>query len=239
MLDWEWYDDINVKCLYLHCLMRANHKQKNWRGVSIEPGQFITSRDTLATELRLSPMQIRTALDKLRSTGEITIKATNKFSMISISKWDEYQVDNQQDDSQITSKQPTNNQQITTNKNDKNDKNKDIGIKPAAKKRKVFVKPTIDEIKFRFAEMDYQSSIEECEKFYLYYDSNGWKVGRNKMNNWKSAFSGWIKRAKEYETNRTNNQQSSAQRVSEKLDSIAAEDIKKNGFTSSLDNGTV
>ena len=31
-------------------------------------------------------------------------------------------------------------------------------------------------------------------QFHAYYESNGWKVGRNPMKNWKAAASGWISR---------------------------------------------
>ena len=35
-------------------------------------------------------------------------------------------------------------------------------------------------------------SIQEAERFFLFYDSKGWMVGKNKMKNWKSAASRWI-----------------------------------------------
>lgn len=37
----------------------------------------------------------------------------------------------------------------------------------------------------------------EAEKYLCYYDSNGWKVGKNKMKNWRSAAKGWIRRSDE------------------------------------------
>lgn len=40
------------------------------------------------------------------------------------------------------------------------------------------------------------SNKREGEKFYYYYESNGWKVGKNKMKDWKMAASGWISRNK-------------------------------------------
>lgn len=68
------------------------------------------------------------------------------------------------------------------------------GIGQNDKKRKSarFVPPTIDEC-FLYC----QSRIE-AEKFWHYYESNGWKVGKNKMKNWKSALTGWMKRAESY-----------------------------------------
>ena len=47
-LKWEWYDDINTSRFFLHCLFRANHKDKKWRGTMIKRGQFISSLSKLA-----------------------------------------------------------------------------------------------------------------------------------------------------------------------------------------------
>lgn len=120
---WEWYDDNNTKSLFLHLLLRANHKQNKWRGVTIPKGSLVTGRKKLSIETGLSEQQIRTSLNKLKSTNEITIKTTNLNSLISITNWNKYQTNNQPSNQQITNDQPTNNQQITTNNNDNNDNN--------------------------------------------------------------------------------------------------------------------
>jgi hypothetical protein len=40
------------------------------------------------------------------------------------------------------------------------------------------------------------STNTEAQKFWLFYDSKDWKVGKNKMKKWQSAASGWITRNK-------------------------------------------
>jgi uncharacterized protein YdaU (DUF1376 family) len=57
------------------------------------------------------------------------------------------------------------------------------------RKRKVFVKPTIEDIKKEFPTFNPQS-------FFNYYESNGWMVGKNKMANWNAAVNNWM--AKDY-----------------------------------------
>ena len=128
MLDWEWYDDINVCRLFIHLLLKANHKDASWKGIDIKKGSLVVGRDSLSCATGLSVQQIRTALNKLKSTNEITIKTTNKNSLISITNWEKYQDSNQQTTSEITNHQPTSNQQITTNNNviTINNKNKEI-----------------------------------------------------------------------------------------------------------------
>jgi hypothetical protein len=57
------------------------------------------------------------------------------------------------------------------------------------RKRKVFIKPTIEDIKKEFPTFNPQS-------FFNYYESNGWMVGKNKMANWNAAVNNWM--AKDY-----------------------------------------
>ncbi|MEI3388062.1 MAG: hypothetical protein V8R42_06550 [Clostridia bacterium] len=145
LVDWEWYNDINVKVVFLHLLLTANHKEKQWKGQTILRGQKLTSIEHLADDVGLTFQQTRTALKKLKSTHEITIKTTNKNTLITIEKFNNYQFeideDNKQNNKQfnnlITNNQQTNNKQITTNKNEKNDNNDNIK-KEKNKKRKTF-----------------------------------------------------------------------------------------------------
>jgi hypothetical protein len=109
MLEWEWYDDINVCRLWMHLLLKANHKDNRWKGVDVKAGQLITGRLSLSDETGLTQQQVRTALKKLKSTGEVTSKIYSKFSVITITSWSEYQQDNQQSNQQSTSNQPASN----------------------------------------------------------------------------------------------------------------------------------
>lgn len=114
LLNWEWYSNINIKVLFIHCLLKANYKDKMWQGTIIKRGSFITSREKLSEETGLTVQQIRTSLNKLKSTNEITIDTSNKFTLISIVNYEMYQQNNQENNQQITNNQPAINQQITT-----------------------------------------------------------------------------------------------------------------------------
>ena len=116
MLDWEWYDDNNTKILFLHCLLKANWKNCKWHGYEIEPGQFITSLASLATETHLSVRQVRVALEHLEMTGEVTSKCHNKFRVITVNSWNDYQGNDKQNDKQATNKRQANDNQVTTDK---------------------------------------------------------------------------------------------------------------------------
>ena len=122
-IKWEWYDDINTKVLFLHLLLTANHEQKQWHGVTINRGQVLVGRKKLSKNIGLSEQQTRTSINKLKSTNEITTKSTNKYTIITIVNWDEYQKQTKNQPAKQPSKQLTSNQQVTTTKNDKNIKN--------------------------------------------------------------------------------------------------------------------
>jgi DNA-binding transcriptional regulator YhcF (GntR family) len=91
MLDWEWYNDNNTKVLFIHLLLTANHTEKKWQGKTILRGQKLTSLQHLANETNLSLQQIRTSLNRLKSTNEITTEVTNKYTLITIEKYSDYQ----------------------------------------------------------------------------------------------------------------------------------------------------
>jgi len=132
-MEWEWYHDTNTMVLFLHCLLKANHKDKKWQGITIERGSFITSYGNLAKELRFSVRSVRTALEHLKSTNELTIKTTNKYTLINVVKWANYQSNDNDNDTQTDKqkdKRPTSNRQATdkqptTTKNEKNVKNEE------------------------------------------------------------------------------------------------------------------
>ena len=99
-LKWEWYNDINTTRLFLHLLLKANYEPKEWRGVIIEPGQLVTSLSKISAETGLSMRQARRSLKGIQTTRNVTIKTTNKYSIITICNWKSFQDDDTQSDTQ-------------------------------------------------------------------------------------------------------------------------------------------
>ena len=130
-MTWEWYADDHMVRLFVHLLLEANHKPQRWRGILIERGQLVTGRFKLSENTGISEQSIRTCLNRLKSTSEITIKSTSKYSIITICNYNKYnlatteinQQINQQSNQQLTSNQPATNHKQEL-KNDKNEKKK-------------------------------------------------------------------------------------------------------------------
>lgn len=91
LLQWGWYQDNAVKGVFLHLLLTARFDNGIWMGKEIKAGQVIIGTEQLAKDLGFTRQQIRTALNKLKSTNEITIQPTNKYSIITLVNWSEYQ----------------------------------------------------------------------------------------------------------------------------------------------------
>lgn len=114
MLNWEWYKNANTMRLFIHLLLNANWKEGKFEGQIVPRGSLITGRKKLAAELKISEQMVRTSLNNLKSTKEITVISTKKFSIITINNYGLYQQNNQVFNQQVTNNQPTDNQQITT-----------------------------------------------------------------------------------------------------------------------------
>ena len=136
LTEWEWYTDANTMRVFIHCLLKANHTDKKWRGHDIKRGQFIGSNDSVAKDLNLTVSKVRTSINKLKLTGEMTIKSSSQHTVFTIENYDSYQTladESQTDDKRMTNESQTDSKQIAATKNLKNEKNEKEGKKEIAK----------------------------------------------------------------------------------------------------------
>ena len=112
----DWLKNPNLWVVWSYCLMKASHKKRTtkigFQEIEIQPGQFVFGRKKASEELDMSEWKIRACIDSLRKSRNITIKTTNKFSIITIVNWHIYQseedVNRQQNRQQTANKPPTN-----------------------------------------------------------------------------------------------------------------------------------
>lgn len=195
ILNWEWFTDGNMLKVWIFLLVNAQQfEDGRHRGVALKTGQLITGRKQISKETGLSEQQVRTCLNRLKSTNEITIETTNQYSIITILKYDLYQSNdpyydqqiNQDDNQRITNEQPTDNQQITTSKILRNEDIKNT--RKEIYKEKKFVRPTVEEVQ---AYCEERNNTVDPQYFVDFYTANGWKVGKNSMKDWKATVRYW------------------------------------------------
>ena len=118
LLHWEWSDVPEMVALWVRLIIRATHEDTQWHGVTISRGQLVTTTAKLAAESGLSPQQVRTCLDRLKASNQINTQTTNKYTIITICKYEAYQetetTEKQTNGKQTTRKQQTNNTQATS-----------------------------------------------------------------------------------------------------------------------------
>lgn len=139
MTKWEWYTDANTLRLFFHCVLKANYLDERVYGILVLRGSFLTSYEKLSTQTGLSIQNVRTSLNKLILTGELTYKSTTKNSIITVNNYDLYQGDNTQTNKQLTNDQQTTNKQLTTNNKEKN-------LEKENKEKKEYIKPLGDKM---------------------------------------------------------------------------------------------
>jgi biotin operon repressor len=125
IIEWEWFDDPIMVKFFIYCVSKANFEDKTYRGIALKRGEFITSIPSLCADLKLTEQVVRTCIKRLKLTGELTDKTTNKYRIISLCNYSKYQDkqdnDNRQTNSlanrQLTDKQQTTNRQLTADNN--------------------------------------------------------------------------------------------------------------------------
>ena len=190
LLDWEWYMDINTCRLFVHLLLTVNFADTRYQGIEVRRGQIMTSLSSLSKQTGLTVQEVKTALNHLISTNEITNESNHQYRIITVVKYDEYQNATNEitNDQQTTNKRSTNDQQC----NNKNNKNNKINKKNNSSE---FTPPTVDEVQAYIEEKGYDI---DAQYFVDYYEGNGWVRGNGqKIMNWKAVVNTWQRREKD------------------------------------------
>ena len=184
---------ISSQVLYFHLSMNADDDGfvNNWTSIMRMTGTKEDDLKVLIAKQFIIPFDSGVIVIKhwrinnfLRKDRHIGTKFKEELAMLEANDNQEYVW--------LTNGQP----RIDKNRLDKN------SIEHGEKLNKKFIKPTLEEIKQYCLE---RNNNIDAEHFYNYYESNGWKVGKNKMASWKSAIITWEKNNKD--TKQQNNEE--------------------------------
>lgn len=129
---WVFEDAEFFRCWML-MIMDANHQTRkhmfNGSLMTIERGQFIFGLEAYNRKTGMTIARLRRLLSMLETEGMINRQKTNKFSLISIVKYEDYQ----SDDRQKTSQSQADDKPIATPKECKELQERDTPKKPTAK----------------------------------------------------------------------------------------------------------
>lgn len=131
---------------WTYLLMRANHKDAYCRdGLLIRRGTFKTGRKQISLETGLSESKSERFLKRLEIEQQIEQQKTSKYRIITITNWLKWQGCEQQIEQQVNNRRTTSEQQMDTNKNDKNKNNEKEGEEVVLHQQKMPDKLSITE----------------------------------------------------------------------------------------------
>lgn len=196
---WIWQEKpFDKGRAWIDLILLAMHSDKKMmidnEIVVIERGSFMTSVLKLSERWGWSRNKVMRFLDVLEIEQMLNTKRTPKGTLVTIVKYEDYQVGDTTDDTTLETTLGTTHE--TTDepqkKNIKNDNN--IIYNNRAKKSNIFTPPTVEEVQAYCKE---RNNKIDAQAFVNFYESKGWMVGKNKMKNWKAAIVTWERNRKD------------------------------------------
>lgn len=204
--DWEWYKDTHTKVLFIHLLLCSTKDNRYIYSQTLIRGQYITTVKRLSEELGISTKGIRTALNHLVKSGNIQLKTSNKYTLITIINYDLYQstrqtnniISGKQTVTQTANekqeiKQGNNSNTAEERKGERQTKGKQTVTQTASGGASIKQEERNKKKEINYcssASLPYTPTLEEiqiyinknnyninAEYFYNYYKSRGWKIG--------------------------------------------------------------
>lgn len=153
---------------------------------NVKRGESILSLDSWAKRWGWEKSSVRRFLKLLENESMVVLVSDNVTTRLTVCKYESYQDERNADETRKKFKRNSNEIQTTPIKEEEEEQEE---------KRKVFIKPTIQEVQEYMQEIKYNG---DAEYFINYYQSKGWVVGKSKMKDWKSAVQTWKRNDKTF-----------------------------------------
>lgn len=120
--------DTDYMATWIYLLLNARYEPTdiNFKGerITLSPGEFSTGRKRIAEDLGISESKVQRILKTFENEHQIEQRTDRQCRVISIVKWDEYQVSEQRLEQRVNNDRTTSEQRVNTNKEIKNINNK-------------------------------------------------------------------------------------------------------------------
>lgn len=187
------------RALLLTLFTEANWKEGCFRGEVIRPGQFATSVLGLSQELGFPRTTVQRALADLATDGVVTVENMgNRWTRITLINWALYQPSKEELGQPVGNQRATGGQPVGIIKDIKNINTPlDTSLRSVSipqggatekQARPRFIPPSMEEVR------DYcesRGNTVDPQAFVDFYESNGWRVGKNPMKDWRAAVRTW------------------------------------------------
>lgn len=90
---WGWYQNSNIKSVFIHCLISANFADGEYEGEKIPRGSFVASYAQIAAELGMAKTTLYRSLQQLSDSGEIKVERqrNGKNTVFTVQNYSDYQ----------------------------------------------------------------------------------------------------------------------------------------------------
>ncbi len=162
---WRWFKNPKTVVVWIWLIINANIEDHDFERETIHRGEIATSRKTISTATGLTENEVRTALDHLKSTGEITSRIRSKYQVISILRYNDYQ-------DVSTGKRPGTTPAKPRQTTGRSPQSKNIRMKEGKNEKNIYMPPTVAQVEeFALAE----GLTLDAAAFIQYNEARGWQ----------------------------------------------------------------
>ena len=202
---WRWFKNPKTVVVWVWLIMSANIDDHDFERETIHRGEVATSRKSISAATGLTENEVRTALDHLKSTGEITSRTRPKYQVITILRYNDYQdVPTGKRPGRAPAKPRQTTGRPPQSKNGKNGENgkNEKNSSRADTTTTIRVPPSADDISTYCRENGLSTDIDA---FIRFNESRGWMRGNRKVKDWRPLLAQWIAKDSEYNQQQDNN----------------------------------
>ncbi len=92
-LNWEWWGYKGMVSLFIYMLFKANTEDSEEFGQKVGRGSLLISVGNLCGKVNLTSAEVRLRLTKLEETNHITIKTSNRYTIITVCDYEDYVIE--------------------------------------------------------------------------------------------------------------------------------------------------